>query len=208
MATNLFKKAKETAVTKTVNPKDSKVRIGVKDSDFFDKIQTLEKLQDNMKRDKAKADMLADEIKDTSKQKWVELYEKIGRNPGSVMIEAKKGLDIAQTMFVPSDKYITINAERAEVLTEKYGSDIVEEKTTFAFDNDMIEKWGEVISRLIEESDEIEEDDKGKIIKAVSAFSIAKGTIDKLKGFDTPVSTMMEEVKPVIALKNVEVIKG
>jgi hypothetical protein len=208
MATNLFKKAKETAVAKTVNPKDSKVRISVKDGDFFDKIQTLEKLQDNLKRDKAKADMLADEIKDTSKQKWIELYEKTGRNPGSVMIEAKKGLDIAQTMFVPSDKYITINSERAEVLTEKYGSDIVEEKTTFAFDNDMIEKWGEVISRLIEESDEIEDDDKGKIIKAVSAFSIAKGTIDKLKSFDTPVSTMVEEVKPVVSLKNVEVIKG
>jgi hypothetical protein len=60
---------------------------------------------------------------------------------------------------------------------------------------------------MIEESNEIDEDDKGRIIKAVAAFSIAKGTIDKMKSYGE-VSEIMEEVKPVIALKNVEVIKG
>jgi len=204
---NLFSKAKATAVNKTTKAKDEKVRVTVKDSDFFEKVEMLEMLQENMKRDKAKADMLADEIKDTAKLEWVRLYEKTGKNPGSVMIEGKKGLDVAQTMFVPSDKYITINADRAEALTEKFGSDIVEEKTTFSFDNDMIEKYGEVLSRMIEESNEINEDDKAKIIKAVTAFSIAKGTIDKMKSYGN-VSEIMEEVKPVVALKNVEVIKG
>ena len=207
MAGNLFNKAKSTAATKAVNPKDQKVRLTVKDGDFFDKVSQLEKLNDNMKRDKAKADMLSDEIRETSKQKWVELYEKTGRNPGSVMVEAKKGLDTAQTMFIPMDKYISINPDRAQSLIDEYGSDIVEEKTTFSFDNDMIEKYGEVISRLIEESDEIDDDDKGQIIKAVQAFSIAKGTIDQLKNFGK-VSSMMEVVKPVVSLKNVEVIKG
>ena len=204
---SLFAKAKETAVSKTTKAKDEKVRLQVKDTSFFDKIEMLEILQENMKRDKAKADMLSDEIKDTSKDEWIRLYEKTGRNPGSVMVEAKKGLNNSQVMFVPSDKYISINAERAEILIEKYGEDIVEEKTTFSFDNDMIEKYGEVLSRLIEESNEIDEDDKGKIVKAVSAFSIAKGTIDKMKSYGV-VSEIMEEVKPVIALKNVEIIRG
>lgn len=123
------------------------------------------------------------------------------------MVEAKSGLDTAQVMFIPTDRYISINPDRAQSLIDEYGSDIVEEKTTFSFDNDMIEKYGEVISRLIEESDEIDDDDKGQIIKAVQAFSIAKGTIDQLKNFGK-VSTMMEVVKPVVSLKNVEVIKG
>jgi hypothetical protein len=207
MAGNLFNKAKAASVKKDTNPKDQKIRLSVKDKDFFNKIQTLEVLNDNMKRDKAKADMISDEIKDISKQKWVELYEKTGRNPGSVMVEAKSGLDTAQVMFIPTDRYISINPDRAQSLIDEYGSDIVEEKTTFSFDNDMIEKYGEVISRLIEESDEIDDDDKGQIIKAVQAFSIAKGTIDQLKNFGK-VSTMMEVVKPVVSLKNVEVIKG
>lgn len=204
---SLFDKAKKTAVTKTTKPKDGKVTIDVKDIEFFNKIEMLEILQDNMKRDKAKADMLSDEIRETSKDEWIKLYEKTGKNPGSIMIESKSGLDTAHVMIVPSDKYISINADRAESLIEKYGDSIIEQKTTFAFDNDMIEKYGEVLSRLIEDSLEIESDDKERIIKAVTAFSIAKGTIDVMKSFGD-VSEIMEEVKPVVALKNVEVIKG
>jgi hypothetical protein len=204
---SLFTKAKSTAATKTTKAKDEKVRVTVKDSDFFGKVQMLEVLQDNLKRDKAKADMLSDEIKETAKSEWTKLYQKTGKNPGSIMIESRSGLDTAQTMFIPTDRYISINADRAEALTEKFGSDIVEEKTTFSFDNDMIEKYGEVISRMIEESNEIDEDDKGRIIKAVAQFSIAKGTIDKMK-FYGPVEEIMEEIKPVVSLKNVEVIKG
>lgn len=204
---SLFDKAKKTAVTKTTKPKDGKVRLTVKDKDFFSKVEMLEILQDNMKRDKAKADMLYDEIKDTAKSEWIQLYEKTGKNPGSVMVESKSGLDTAAVMIVPSDKYISINADRAETLIEKYGDSIVEQKTTFAFDNDMIEKYGEVLSKLIEDSLDIEDDDKEKIIKAVTSFSIAKGTIDSMKSFGK-VSEIMEEIKPVVALKNVEIIKG
>lgn len=204
---NLFAKAKSTATTKATDKKDSKVRIRIEDSEFFTKVQTLETLQDRMKSDKAKADMISDEIKDLGKEKWAELYQKSGRNPGSIMLESVKAEDTAQVMFVPSDKYITVSSERAEVLREQFGEDIIEEKTTFSFDNDMIEKYGEVLSRLIEESSEISEEDKGKIIKAVTAFSVSKGTIDVMKNYGN-VSEVMNEVKPVIALKNVEVVKG
>jgi hypothetical protein len=207
MATNLFAKAKSTATTKATDKKDSKVRVRIDESDFFTKVQTLETLQDRMKSDKAKADMISDEIKDLGKDKWAELYQKSGRNPGSIMLEALNAEDTAQVMFVPSDKYITVSSERAEVLREQFGEDIIEEKTTFSFDNDMIEKYGEVLSRLIEESNEITEEDKGKIIKAVTAFSVSKGTIDVMKNYGN-VSEVMNEVKPVIALKNVEVVKG
>jgi hypothetical protein len=204
---NLFAKAKSTATTKTTDKKDSKTRINIADPSFFEKIQTLESLQDRMKSDKAKADMISDELKDLGKEKWSEMYQKTGRNPGSVMLESRVGEDTAQVMFVPSDKYISLTGEKAEALREEFGEDIVEEKTTFAFDNDMIEKYGEVLSNLIEGCDEISDEDKGKIIKAVTAFSVAKGTIDVMKNYGQ-VSEVMEQVKPVIALKNVEVVKG
>jgi len=204
---NLFAKAKSTAATKTTDKKDSKVRINVDDVTFFEKIQTLESLQDRMKSDKAKADMISVEIKDLGKEKWSEMYQKTGRNPGSVMLESRVAGDTAQVMFVPSDKYISLTGEKAEALREEFGEEIVEEKTTFAFDNDMIEKYGEILSNLIEGCDEISDEDKGKIIKAVTVFSVAKGTIDVMKNYGQ-VSDVMEQVKPVIALKNVEVIKG
>lgn len=209
---NLFDKAKKSATPKTTKAKDEKVRVRVNDADFFEKIQTLETLQENMKRDKAQADMIADEIKEIGKVEWSNVYNKTGKNPGSIMLEAKDGLDTAQTMFVPSDKYITINEDRANYLVETFGETAVEEKTTFAFDNEMVDKYGEILSGLIEACDEITDEDKERIIKAVTSYTVAKGTIDKLKDYsedtDMEIVSIVEEVKPVIALKNVEVIKG
>jgi len=207
MATkNLFSKAKS-AAPKTTTAKDQKVRISIEDPTFFEKIQKLESLQDQMKMAKAKSDMISDELRDLGKSEWANLYDKTGKNPGSVMLEQVQGEDVAQLMFVPSDKYITITEARAEELRDVYGDEIVTEETTFGFDSAMIEKYGEILSRLIEESDEISDRDKEKIITAKTTYSVAKGTIDNLSKFGE-VSVVMEDVKPVVALKNVEIIKG
>ena len=205
---NLFSKAKTVAPAKKVSAKDKKVRIVVEDPDFFEKVEKLEELQGTLKTAKAKADLISDELKDLAKDKWADLYEETNKNPESVMIvQDNEDGDTAQFMFVPTDKYITINEDRAEELKDTYGDEIVEEKTTFSFDETMIEKYGEVLSELIENSDEIEDKDKEKIIKATTAYSVAKGTISKFKEYGEVVE-MMETVKPVIAIKNVEIIKG
>ncbi len=208
MATNLFSKAKTSAPEKTTKAKEQKVRIRVEGDDFFNNVSKFAELQDRMKSDKAKADIISDELRDVAKEEWVKLYDRTGKNPGSVMIEGVNDLDdTAQFMYVPSDKYISINSERAEELVEAYGEAIVEEKTTYSFDNDMIEKYGEILSRMIEESTEITERDKEKIIKAVTVYSIAKGTIDSFTKYGEA-SEMMESTRPVVSLKNVELIKA
>lgn len=204
---NLFSKAKKAAPVKA-KAKDQKVRISIEDPTFFDRVQKLEQLQDTMKSAKAKADMISDELKDLGKEKWAELYSETGKNPGSVMLEQVNDLDdTAQFMFVPTDKYITINEERADELRDTYGDDIVEEETTFSFDSRMIEKYGEILSELIMNSPDIAESDKEKIIKATTKFAVAKGTIDNFSKYGE-VSEVMEAVRPVVAMKNVEVIKG
>jgi len=206
--TNLFAKAKKEAPKKVAKGANEKVRVRIEDPSFFDKIEKAEKLQDVMKSSKAKLDMITDELRDLGRDEWAKLYQKTGKNPDSIMLESvNDNDDTAQLMFCPSDKYIIINAERAETLRETFGEEIVEEKTSFSFDNEMIEKYGEVLSRLIEESDEITEKDKEKIIKAVTTYNVAKGTIDMLKTYGD-VAEVMEAVKPVVSLKNIEVIKG
>jgi hypothetical protein len=205
---NLFKKAAKNSTTTTKSAKDEKVRIKIEDPSFFDKIQKLESLNDQMKVAKAKSDMISDELRDLAKDEWAKLYDKTGKNPGSVMLEhVNVNDDTAQLMFIPTDKYISVNAEKAEELRETYGDDIVTEETTFGFDSAMIEKYGEILSRLIEESDEISARDKEKIITAKTTFTVAKGTIDKLDKYGD-VTSVMEAVKPVVMLKNIEVIKG
>ncbi len=205
---NLFAKAKKSAPAKTTKAKEQKVRLEVEDPGFFDNVKKLEELQDTLKSAKAKADLISDELKGIAKEKWADLYQDTKRNPESVMIvQENEAGDTAQFMFVPTDKYITINEERAEELKEQYGDDIVEEKTSFSFDDSMIEKYGEILSNLIEECDEIPEKDKEKIIKATTTYTVAKGTIDKFTQYGD-VYELIETVKPVVAIKNVEVIKG
>ena len=205
---SLFTKAKKAAPAKSTSSKDKKVRLVVEDPTFFEKVEKLETLQETLKSAKAKADLISDELKDIARELWSDEYEKTKRNPESVMIVQENSTgDTASFMFLATDKYISINEERAEELKEAYGEDIVEEKTTFAFDNDMIEKYGEVLSMLIENCDDIKESDKEKIIKAVTTYSVAKGTIDKFNQYGEVVE-MLETVKPVVAIKNVEIIKG
>ena len=204
---NLFAKAKKVAPATTKSAKDKKIRLNVTDPNFFAKVEKLEQLNDTLKSAKAQADMISDEIKDLAKSEWVDYYSQTGKNPESVMIVQEVAGDTAQVMFIPTDKYITVTEARAEELRETYGEEIVEEDTTFAFDSAMIEKYGEVLSMLIENCPDITDADKEKIIKATTKYSVAKGTIDKLNQYGD-VQEVMEAVKPVVALKNVEVIKG
>ena len=204
---NLFTKAKKSAPVATKAAKDKKIRLQVTDPTFFSKVEKLEQLNDTLKSAKAQADMISDEIKDMAKSEWVDYYSQTGKNPESVMIVQEVAGDTASVMFIPTDKYITVTEARAEELRETYGEEIVEEDTTFAFDSAMIEKYGEVLSMLIENCADITDADKEKIIKATTKYSVAKGTIDKLNQYGD-VTEVMEAVKPVVALKNVEVIKG
>jgi hypothetical protein len=204
---NIFSKAKEKAAKTTTKAKDEKTRIEVDNDGFFDMIKEYEELNDILKSSKAKADMIHDQLKYIAKNEWVKLYSETSKNPGSIYVEQKFLEETAQLMFIPTDKYITISDARSEELAELYGEDIITEETTFEFDSDMIEKYGDVLAKLIEESDEIAEKDKEKIVKAKVKISVAKGTIDKLYDYGD-VDTVMEDVKPVISLKNIEVVKG
>jgi hypothetical protein len=204
---SLFAKAKKNQVEKPKSAKDKKVRLQVTDPNFFAKVEKLEQLNDRMKSDKAQADMISDELKDLAKSEWCDYYTKTGKNPESVVICQEVAGDTSQFLFIPTDKYITVTEARAEELRETYGEEIVEEETTFSFDSTMIEKYGEVLSMLIENCPDITDADKEKIIKATTKYSVAKGTIDKLNQYGD-VTEVMEAVKPVVALKNVEVIKG
>ena len=208
MAKSLFEKAKKAAPVKAVKDKDSKPRIRIEDPSFFDKVQKLEAFNDTLKSTKAKADMISDELRDLGREEWSKLYTKMGKNPGTVVLEhVNENDDTSQLQFIPTDAYLKISEDRAEELRDTFGQEIVDEKTSFGFDSTMIEKYGEILSRLIEECGEIDEKDKEKIITATTSYSIAKGTIDSFTKYGE-VSDIMEAVKPIVALKNIEVIKG
>ena len=203
---DLFAGAKKKQPKKAVKATNDKLRIEV-DAKYFDKIKEVQKLEATLKAAKAKSEILKDELKEIGKEKWIEnMEENDGANPGSFMLVVESGDETAQVMFLPTDKYIKIDADRAEELIEEYDEDIVTENTTYKFNATQLQKYGSVISGLISESEDIKESDKSKIIEADTAFTVAKGTVNKMKKFGD-IETIVEEIRPIVMLKGAEVIK-
>lgn len=209
---SLFAKAKKAAPEKKVDPKKAKPRVTVNIQGFFEKLKRQAFLKKEMKSIEAESELLDEEIKEVGKAEWAKLYQQDGVNPESIMVEAKHNNDVAQYMLLVADKYIIINQERADFLKETYGEEIVTTTDSYEFDPKMVEKYGEVISDLIMNCDQIAEDDKEKIIKAKVTNTVAKGTIDKLKIYadksGCSVADMIDIVKPVTSTKNVEYIEA
>jgi hypothetical protein len=202
---NLFDKAKKTP-SKTTKATNDKVRVNPDMEDFYESIEELEELKAKEKSLKAKIGMLTNEIKTVGTDEFVKLYGETGRCPGSFMLESVEGENTAQIMFVPTDRYIKIDEDQANDLTEEFGDDIITEGTSYGFNKKLLEKYSEEISEAIMNSD-IPQKDKEKIITASTTYSVAKGTIEKMADYGN-IEEVMEKVRPVIQLKGAEIIKG
>jgi len=206
---SLFNKAKKEQVVTKKSKSDEKVRVRPSEIDqdeLFDILSEMAELQAKEKALQAKYAMLSDEVRTLGKEEFAKLFTETGKYPGSFMIEAEKGMDVAQIMFLPTDRYIKINELEAGELREEFGDDIVTEETSFGFNAKMLEKYEEEISEAILNSN-IPDKDKGKIIEAKTTYTVAKGTVEKMDKYGD-IETVMEKVRPVVMLKGAEVING
>jgi len=197
--TNLFAAAKTAAPAKPAKAPKEIVKIDSIASD----LERLAQVQEQIDQLSAEAKLLSESVKSESINAFVELYEKKNSYPGSFEIAAGK----ASMLFIPMDKYIVLNEERAGELTAKYGDEIVEEQTTYTMDAALIEKYGEEISNLILKSKKIEEEDKAKLIGATVKYAVKKGTISVItdKFGDYGVDEVVMDIKPVFSMKNVKI---
>lgn len=211
----IFNKAKKKS-KKTTAKKTEHLRVSVDEDqmeEVFDSISEIEKIEKELKSKKTKLDMLKSNLKEIAKEKFSELYNENKKYPGTFIIESKNDEnEIAQFMFSPTDKYIKLGTdEEIDELKEKYGEDIIDEETTYLFDNKMLEKYMDVFEEFIEKNENIDDNDREKIIKAKVSVKIKKGTIEdfynlsKEKGID--LTEIVEEINPIFAQKKFEVIK-
>ena len=130
-------------------------------------------------------------------KKYTESFKIVVKDPNSK--------DTAVFMLAPTDKYLKIDEDKATLLKNKYGEQIVAEETTFAFDNDMLDKYGEAISKMIENSTEIDEADKSRLIKASTKLAVRKGTIKEFRSNDEmrkfSVEELVNDVQPIFQVK-------
>jgi len=190
----LFSKAKK--VTKPETKKDDKQIVVV--PGITPDLERLSELRDLVSEYTAEMKMLEGTTKELAKEKFVELYQDNG-NPGSFRLEGDKG---GKILVIPMDRYITIQEDRADQISEQYGEELVEVKTTFAFNPDVLARNEETISKLIMTCKDITKKDKENLIVAESKFSIAKGSIKNLLKYGGKLKEVFEAINPVFQLKN------
>ena len=121
---NVFDKAKKKETKKEIKKTNDKLTIVVDNKEITDAITTMEKTSKILKEAKADHEMAKGIINECAKDEYSKIYEKEKRNVGSFNIESGGNT----VLFAPSKRYIKLDQESADELTECYGEDVVDEK--------------------------------------------------------------------------------
>jgi hypothetical protein len=196
----MFDKIAKTTTTKRTTKKNDKPIIKIQGEEFDNNLKSFVNLKKQADEIKSQLTLIQDFIKTETLNKWYTLYKTNGSYPGSVLVTSDSN---SSYMFSPSDKYLSVSDERAEELKDKYGDDIVDEDITFAFNPTLLMKYADILSNLIENSDEIEEEDKGNLIIANKTISISKGSIEKaLTVGKGEVEEYLEDINPIYTIRS------
>lgn len=207
---NLFAQAKSKG--KTTTTKSDKIEVQITDKVFHSDLTRLAILNIEIARLSAESDILKDTVRERSITEFQKLYHEEGKYPGTInIISSLKNEDDASLQFISADRYIKIDEDRSEELVDMYGENIVTEETIFTMDSKLIAKHGELLSKLIEDSD-IPEHEAAKLITAVTKHSIAKGTIKEITNYTSKKNTLseitniIEDIQPVYSIRNVKIV--
>jgi hypothetical protein len=187
----IFKLAK---VTEKTTPKAKEKRQGVAIEGIESDISRYEELKAIMKNAKAESDLIGGRIKEVGFQKWLELYEQNRTNPNSIdLIDGDENI-----MLQVKDSYKKVEPEKRAILQENY-PDLLETTIVYTIDTTLLDKYGEVLTNLINNSKDIEEKDKDKLVKGESTTTIKSGSVDKLLNYPNP-EEVFTLIEPVMAL--------
>lgn len=209
MAT-LFDKAK-TKAPKETKSESKKENVEILDPQFYKDLVRLVDVNKQIETLSAEAAILNEEAKSEGKKAFKKLYNNSGRYPGSFNVTAKqKDKPDATFMLIPVDNYIKIKTEeRATYLNDTIGEGLVEEKTEFKFNSELLDLHGEAISKMIENS-KLPDYVKENLIEATTTWKIKKGTIENFKSDENlkklDIDLLVEEIQPIFQVKTVKVL--
>ena len=194
---DLFAKAKKESVSK----KADKHEVLTISKSFEKNLSRMAEIEASMAEMAAEKEILDSEVREAAKTGMIDLYNKKNSFPGTLRVEAGN----RAFLFITSDKYIKIDEDGAKELIKKYGEEIVVEKTSYTLNAAMVEKYGAVLSEMIMNSKKITPEDKIKIIEPpVTTWTIAKGTIEKLRSINFAkfnLTQIIEDIRPIFSVK-------
>lgn len=188
--TNLF--ATATKVKETAKKTDKKV---IKAPLLADKVKRYAELKHAIDSATGELKMIEGDIKNVGKDLFMKEYRQQKSTPDNFKIEDETG---NTCMFIVMDKYTSVDEVKAGILGQFDG--LLAENVVYKFNADLVEKYGAVLSELILNSPDIEEEDKSNLISGEKTFAVTKGSIDRLMQYDSP-EAIFELINPILALK-------
>lgn len=211
MAINIFKEAKKRADLKAVAPvaegkkKNEVASVEITkedDPDFSVKLDKWAKKKVEHTNATTQLALLAEAVRVTLLNKWVSLFKTSGGRIPSFKVTAGGN----SMTFVSADAYKEVKAERASFLQEKYGDEIITKTDKYTINDDMLKKYNVVLSKLILNSPDIEQEDKTKIIECTTKYAIAEGTINMVDelavGAAITIDEVLADIGPTFQLKS------
>lgn len=186
---NLF--ATNTKVKETAKKPEKKLLIAPK---LDDKIKRWAELKTMIDQATAEAKMLEGDIKEVGRELFITEYSVNKVTPDSFRIKDNTG---NSCLFICTDKYTAIDEGKAEILRHK---DLLNENVTYKFNPELVEKYGQILSDLINDSQDIEEEDKANLISGELTFAVKKGAIDRLLHYENP-AQIFELINPIVSIK-------
>jgi hypothetical protein len=188
--TNLF--ATATKVKETAKKTDKKV---IKASLLADKVKRYAELKHEIDSATGELKMIEGDIKNVGKELFMKEYRQQKSTPDNFKIEDETG---STCMFIVMDKYTSVDETKAGMLGQFEG--LLSENVVYKFNADLVEKYGAVLSELILNCPDIDEEDKNNLISGEKTFAVTKGSIDRLMQYDSP-EAVFELINPIVALK-------
>jgi len=139
--------------------------------------------------------MIEGDIKAVGKDLFMKEYRSQRSTPDNFKIQDDTG---NSCMFICMDKYTAVDETKANVLGQFDG--LLTENIVYKFNAELVEKYGEILSKLIINCKNIDDIDKANLISGEKTFSVAKGSIDRLMQYDSP-EQIFELINPIVSLK-------
>ena len=142
-----------------------------------------------------KLKMIEGKLKEQVKSIFVEEYNRTGKCPDNFKVQDESGKNL---LGIVMDKYISCDAQKYELLKDV---ELVEEKRTFTFNTELLEKYRSVIENLLVNCSEIDEEDKPNLIEGVISYNVKKGAIEELANKEQSVDELFALIQPIVQLK-------
>jgi len=198
---NLFETAKKASETKK---KDKHVVVNLK-PEFEQSLSRMAEINSLLADLEAEKAVLDSEVREEAKKEMINLYNQKRSFPGTLKVVAGK----MGFQFITMDKYITIDDVRFAELANKYGNEIVDRETIFSFNNEVLEKNQETISKILMDSKKLSDWAKENLLLSKTTYSVKKGTISNLSAIATEkkiksIGTIIEDIRPIFSIKAVQ----